>query len=91
EDFAGCTSDDLVGWAERKAGDTTRYPGVLDGFNLSRVDAENMVMDARIKAGWVTEEDLAADQAAEEAEQADEAGDGAGDAEALPAGAAGDA
>ena len=58
DDFAGCTSDDLVGWTERKAGETTRYPGLLDGFNLSRVDAEQMVMDARLKAGWVTAEDL---------------------------------
>ncbi len=59
EDFAGCASDDLVGWTERKDGETTRYDGILDGFKLSREDAEHMVMAARLKVGWVTEEDLA--------------------------------
>ncbi|MCG6856692.1 MAG: transcription termination factor NusA [Salaquimonas sp.] len=76
EDFAGCTSDDLVGWTERKSGETTRFPGILDGFNLSRVDAEQMVMDARLKAGWVTEEDLAPPPAEEEEAEAGEATEG---------------
>ena len=58
EDFAGCAADDLVGWTEKKDGETTRFPGILDGFGISRADAESMVMAARIKAGWVTEEDL---------------------------------
>ncbi|MCB1464915.1 MAG: transcription termination/antitermination protein NusA, partial [Nitratireductor sp.] len=83
EDFAGCTSDDLIGWTERKAGETQRFPGILDGFNLSRVDAEQMIMDARLKAGWVTEEDLA--PPAEEEAEGDEAS--AEEAEAPVAGA----
>ncbi|MCB1459979.1 MAG: transcription termination/antitermination protein NusA, partial [Nitratireductor sp.] len=58
EDFAGCAADDLIGWIERKDGETKRFAGILDGFNLSRVEAEGMVMAARILAGWVTEEDL---------------------------------
>ena len=58
EDFAGCAADDLIGWNERKDGETKRFAGILDGFNLSRVEAEGMVMAARILAGWVTEEDL---------------------------------
>jgi N utilization substance protein A len=89
DDFAGCTSDDLVGWTERKAGETTRYPGLLDGFNLSRVDAEQMVMDARLKAGWVTAEDLmppeeASPEEGEEGETAETAE--ATEAAAAPAG-----
>ena len=71
EDFAGCAADDLIGWSERKDGETTRFPGILDGFKISRVDAERMVMNARIKAGWVTEEELAA--AAAKEEEAEEA------------------
>ena len=59
EDLAGCATDDLVGWSERKDGETTRYPGILDGFDLSRDDAEALIMQARVKAGWVKEEDLA--------------------------------
>ena len=32
---------------------------ILDGFDLSRDDAEGLIMQARLKAGWITEEDLA--------------------------------
>ena len=63
--------DDLVGYVERKDGETTRTPGALDGFDLSRADAEAMIMQARIKAGWITQEDL--DRAAAEAAAAAEA------------------
>ncbi|GIL02237.1 MAG: transcription termination/antitermination protein NusA [Alphaproteobacteria bacterium] len=79
EDFAGCASDDLVGWSERKAGETTRYPGILDGFNLSRVEAERMIMDARLKAGWVSEADLYPPEAeaAEDEAEPDAAGEAA--------------
>ena len=58
EDFAGCIADDLIGWNERKDGEVIRHPGILDGFELSRVQADEMIMAARIAAGWVTEEDL---------------------------------
>ncbi len=70
EDFAGLIPDDLVGYVERKDGETTRTPGALDGFDLSRADAEAMIMQARLKAGWITQEDLDRANAAEE-----EAGD----------------
>ena len=53
EDFAGCVPDDLVGYTERKDGEATRVPGYLDGFELSREDAEAMIMQARLKAGWI--------------------------------------
>ena len=59
EDLAGCATDDLAGWTERKDGETVREAGILDGFELSREDAEALVMQARLKAGWVTEADLA--------------------------------
>jgi N utilization substance protein A len=63
EDLAGCATDDLAGWTERKDGDTTRNPGILDGFDLTREDCEAIIMQARVKAGWITEADLAAQQA----------------------------
>src|SRR5437588_1206700 len=59
EDLAGCATDDLVGWSERKDGETVEHPGLLDDFGLSREDAENLIMQARVKAGWIKEEDLA--------------------------------
>ncbi|HTV70024.1 MAG TPA: transcription termination factor NusA [Rhizobiaceae bacterium] len=66
EDFAGYAADDLVGWKERKDGETKQYPGVLASHGVSRADAEQMVLAARLKAGWITEEELAA-QAEEQA------------------------
>ena len=66
EDLAGCATDDLVGWTERKDGETEREAGILDGFDLSREEAEAMIMQARLKAGWVSEADLAPPAAAEE-------------------------
>jgi transcription termination/antitermination protein NusA len=60
EDLAGCATDDLVGWSERKDGETTKHPGILDGFELSRDEAEAVIMQARVKSGWITEEDLLA-------------------------------
>ena len=44
------------------------FPGVLAEYGVSRADAEQMVLAARLMAGWISEEELAA-----EAEPADEA------------------
>jgi transcription termination/antitermination protein NusA len=59
EDLAGCATDDLAGWSERKDGEAVRTPGILDGFDLSREEAEQLIMQARVKAGWIDEADLA--------------------------------
>jgi N utilization substance protein A len=59
EDLAGCATDDLAGWTERKDGEAVRQAGILDGFDVSREEAEAMIMQARLKAGWITEADLA--------------------------------
>ena len=59
EDLAGCATDDLVGWSERKDGETTRHAGYLDGFEISREDAESDDHAGPLKAGWITEADLA--------------------------------
>ena len=55
EDFAGCVPDDLCGWTERKDGETIKNDGFLEGIELSRADAETMIMTARVKAGWIDE------------------------------------
>jgi transcription termination/antitermination protein NusA len=71
EDLAGCATDDLTGWTERKDGESKHEPGFLDGLDVSREDAEGMIMQARLKAGWVTEAELAPPPAPEaEAEAA---------------------
>jgi transcription termination/antitermination protein NusA len=73
EDLAGCATDDLIGWTERKDGESVKHAGVLDGFELSREEAEGIIMQARLKIGWITEADLAAP--AEAAPEAAEAGE----------------
>ena len=71
EDLAGCATDDLVGWTERKeGGEPVKHPGILDPNEISRDDAENMIMQARVAAGWITEADLA--KTAEEAAVSEE-------------------
>src|SRR6184192_164208 len=67
EDLAGCATDDLVGWSERNEGEVTKHPGILDGFELSRDETEGLIMQARLKAGWIKEEDLAPPPAEEDA------------------------
>ncbi len=67
EDVADCATDDLVGWNERpkeKGAEAVRHKGVLESFELSRKDAEDIIMAARVQAGWITAEDLAAARAA---------------------------
>jgi N utilization substance protein A len=58
EDLAGCATDDLVGWTERKDGEAKHMAGYLDGYNVSREEAEGLIMQARVKAGWITEAEL---------------------------------
>ncbi|CAI8412176.1 MAG: transcription termination/antitermination protein NusA [Rhizobiales bacterium TMED143] len=85
EDFAGCVTDDLTGWFETVERKRVRQDGILDGFDIAPDDAEALIMSARVKAGWVTQEELdalaaekAAADAAAEAEAAAEAGEDAG-------------
>jgi transcription termination/antitermination protein NusA len=74
EDFAGYAVDDLVGWRERKDGENKFFEGVLSGFDVSRVDAEQMVVAARLKMGWISQEDLAGEAVEEGEEEGAEAG-----------------
>ncbi|MEQ1696818.1 MAG: transcription termination factor NusA [Hyphomicrobiaceae bacterium] len=86
EDLADCATDDLVGWTERKkdkkdksaggAAEAVKHKGVLEGTEFGRKEAEDMIMSARVLAGWIKAEDLvqpepAADET--QAEGADEA------------------
>src|SRR6202042_92524 len=49
EEVCDCASDDLAGWSE---GDATQ-PGFLIGFDVSRAQADSMILDARVRAGWI--------------------------------------
>jgi N utilization substance protein A len=53
DDFAGFTGDDLRGWFETKNGERTREPGVLEDFQLTQEQADGLILNARISAGWI--------------------------------------
>ena len=53
EDFADCATDELIGWNERKNGETTKHPGALTGHDISMAEAQTMIMKARVQLGWV--------------------------------------
>jgi transcription termination/antitermination protein NusA len=68
EDLAGCATDDLAGWSERKDGETTKHAGILE--ESSREEADALIMQARVKMGWIKEEDLVPPPVAEEPAEA---------------------
>jgi len=53
EDLADCATDDLDGWSESKDGKTVKHAGILDHLKVSREDCETLIINARIKAGWI--------------------------------------
>jgi len=67
EDLAGCATDDLVGYTEGKGSEAVRHKGYLDGHEISRAEAEAMIMAARVKAGWI-EPTVETEETPEEAE-----------------------
>jgi N utilization substance protein A len=78
EDLADCATDDLAGWSERKDKETIRHEGILDGFGLTKAQVEDLILAARIKAGWIKEEDLAPEPEPED----EPSGDAVGEAQA---------
>ena len=59
EDVAGLVPDDLRGYTEGRGEDAVHEAGILESFNLSQAAATDMIMQARVMAGWITAEELA--------------------------------
>lgn len=68
EDLAGCATDDLVGWTERQNGESKRFKGTLSDFDISRQEAEDIIMLTRVAAGWIDPSELLSDEEAAEYE-----------------------
>jgi transcription termination/antitermination protein NusA len=83
EDLAECATDDLMGWTERKkdksatapASEAVKHKGVLDGLEFGRKEAEEMILSARVLAGWITAEDLAPPAVEEDEPEGEEPAD----------------
>jgi N utilization substance protein A len=84
EDFAGCAVDDLTGWSERKDGETKRFEGLFTGMDITRAEAESMILSARLAVGWITEDEL-------QPEETDAEGEAEGEVETPAASGTGDA
>jgi transcription termination/antitermination protein NusA len=67
EDLADCASDDLTGWTERKDGETKKFAGAFSGLDVGQEEANDLILRARVKLGWI-EAPVAADEPAEEGE-----------------------
>ncbi|MEX0317728.1 MAG: transcription termination factor NusA [Ruegeria sp.] len=66
EDFATCADWELAGGWTTVDGQRVKDDGILEPFDVSLEEAQNLVMTARVILGWVDPADLEA--AAEEAE-----------------------
>ena len=77
EDFATCADWELAGGWTTVEGERVKDDGILEPFDMSLEEAQDLVMTARIVLGWVDPADLEAeeeDAAEETAEDQEEAG-----------------
>ncbi|NBW09229.1 MAG: transcription termination/antitermination protein NusA [Caulobacteraceae bacterium] len=58
EDLADLATDEIRGGYEMKNGERTKVPGVLESFNLSQEEAELLILQARVAAGWIDASEL---------------------------------
>ena len=65
EDVAGLVPDDIRGYTEMKDGEKVHEDGILEDMKLSADEATDMIMQARVKAGWIEASDLEPDEEAE--------------------------
>ena len=47
DDFAGLTTDDLIGYLEVKGDKDSKVTGLLEEFNLTREEGDQLIMEAR--------------------------------------------
>ncbi len=72
EDFATCADWELAGGWTTVDGERVKDDGVLEKFDVSLEDAQNMVMTARIQLGWVDPADLVSEEEETDGEEAAE-------------------
>ena len=76
EDFATCADWELAGGWTTVEGERIKDDGILEPFDVSLEEAQNMVMTARILLGWVDPADLETDDV--EGEEGEDAVEEAG-------------
>lgn len=73
EDFATCADWELAGGYTTVDGKRVKDDGLLESFGVSLLEAQELVMTARLMLGWVTEEQLAEDAAGDDEETGEDA------------------
>ncbi|MGJ8621864.1 MAG: transcription termination factor NusA [Yoonia sp.] len=73
EDFATCADWELAGGWTTDGGERVKDDGVLEPFDVSLEEAQDMVMTARVMLGWVDPADLVAESEEDEDQPAEEA------------------
>ena len=58
EDVAGLVPDDLNGYNEYKNGERIHEQGLIEHIGLSNEEVTDLIMQARVKAGWIDAADL---------------------------------
>jgi len=66
EDFATCADWELAGGWTTVDGERVKDDGLLEQFEVSLEEAQDMVMSARVMLGWVDPADLLPEESAEE-------------------------
>ena len=90
EDLADLATDEIRGGYEVRGGERVKVPGVLESFNLSQEDAEMLILQARVAAGWIDASELPQPEYVEE-EAFEEEAEAEGDEDAVAADADADA
>ncbi len=72
EDFATCADWELAGGWTVEDGERKKDDGLLEPYDVSLEEAQNMVMTARVLLGWVDPNDLVTEEEAAEGDDEDE-------------------
>ncbi len=72
EEFARCADWELAGGWTTVNGERVKDDGILEPFDVSLEEAQDMVMTARVLLGWVDPNDLVPDEQGEEAQNEEE-------------------
>ena len=55
DDFADFSTDELYGWVDKTDLGSKKQKGLFSDFDISREVIEKMILDARLKLGWIEE------------------------------------
>ncbi len=72
EDFAQCADWELAGGYTTIDGQRVKDDGLLESFDVSLEEAQALVMNARVMLGWLTQEELDAQNTPEEDDAAED-------------------